>query len=245
MENSLYVGLSRQLVLDHAMTMVANNVANANTAGYRTQNPMFQEYVAKHSEYTKEDPLSMVYDMGQYDTTTAGPLQFTGNTYDVALQGPGFMEIMLPSGAIQYTRGGNFNLNANNQLVTPSGYQVSGPGGNPVTIPAGVKEVAITKSGEVTADGNVVGRISVVEFDNIQSLTPQGNGLYSSDQPSRPAVDTTVTQGALEGSNVNAIQEMTRMIDILRTYQSTMRMMQNEQERQVNAIQRLAKMSQS
>jgi flagellar hook-basal body protein len=102
MESSLYVGLSRQIVLANAMTMVANNVANANTAGYRAQNPMFQEYISK--ERYDNDPLSMVYDMGQYDSTQAGTIQNTGNTYDVALNGPGFMGVTTASGETQYTR---------------------------------------------------------------------------------------------------------------------------------------------
>ena len=238
MENSLYVGLSRQVVLEHAMNMVANNVANANTAGYRAQNPMFEEYISKE-RYDKND-LSMVFDRGQYDTILPGPTQFTGNTYDVALQGPGFMQVLTPSGETQYTRAGNLTVNNNNELVTASGFKVSGPGGSGISIPAGSKEVVITDQGEVTADGNVTGRIGVVEFDNVQDLQPEGNGLYSAKSPGHPATETLMKQGSLEGSNVNAIQETTRMIDILRTYQMTMRMIQNEQERQVAAIQKLA-----
>jgi len=239
MENSLYVGLSRQLVLDHAMTLVANNVANASTAGYRAQNPMFEEYIAKSSGYTNQDSLSMVYDMGQYDTTSPGSISATGGTYDIALNGPGFIEVMAPSGAIQYTRGGDFTLNSNSELVTSDGFRVSGPGGNPIAIPAGANEVIITDDGDISADGNIVGRISVVEFDNIQSLTPEGNGLYSSKDTGRAATETVVKQGYLEGSNVNPVQEMTRMIEILRTYQSTMRMINNEHDRQVNAIKKI------
>ncbi len=241
MESSLYVGLSRQIVLNRAMTLVANNVANANTAGYRAQNPMFEEYISKE-RYDQND-LSMVYDKGQYDSTQAGTIQLTGNPYDVALQGPGFMGVTTPSGQVQYTRAGNFTVNNNNELVTPSGFKVAGPGGDGIAIPAGTKEVKITDQGEVTADGNTVGRIGVFEFDNLQDLRPEGNNLYSASTAGRPAIETKMVQGALEGSNVNAIQETTRMIEILRTYQSTMRMLQNEQERQVSSIQRLAKIN--
>lgn len=241
MESSLYVGLSRQIVLSNAMTMVANNVANANTAGYRAQNPMFQEFISK--ERYDKDNLSMVYDMGQYDTTSPGTIQLTGNPYDVALSGPGFMAVTAPSGEMQYTRAGNLTVNNNNELVTSSGFKVSGPGGNVIAIPTGSKQVKMTDQGEVTADGNTVGRIGVFEFDNLQELRPEGNGLYSAKTPGRPATETKMIQGALEGSNVNAIQETTRMIEILRTYQSTMRMIQNEQERQVSAITTLAKIN--
>lgn len=239
MENSLYVGLSRQMVLSRAMEMVANNVANVNTAGYRAQNPLFEEYISKE-RYAK-DSLSMVYDMGQYDTTDPGTIQFTGNPYDVSLQGPGFISMLSPSGDVQYTRAGNFTVNNNNELVNSAGFRVSGPGGNAIGIPAGAQEVVITDQGEVSADGNIVGRIGVVEFENVQDLKPQGNGLYSSETPGRPATETIVKQGSLEGSNVNAIQETTRMITILRSYQSTMKMMQDEHDRQISALQKLAK----
>lgn len=238
MENSLYVGLSRQVVLDRAMTMVANNVANVNTAGYRAQNPLFEEFLNKE-RFDKND-LSMVYDRGQYDTTTPGPIQLTGNPLDVALQGPGFIQVSTPNGETQYTRAGNFTTNNSGELMTASGFAVAGPGGNSILIPTGAKEISISGQGEITADGNVVGRIGVVEFDNLQSLRPEGNGLYSSKDPGVPATETIMKQGALEGSNVNAIQETTRMIEIMRTYQATMRMIQNEQERQVGAIQKLA-----
>jgi flagellar basal-body rod protein FlgF len=162
MESSLYVGLSRQMVLEHAMTLVANNVANANTAGYRGQNPMFSEYISK--ERYDKDPLSMVYDMGQYDSTEAGTIQNTGNTYDVALNGPGFMSVMTASGETQYTRGGNFTVNNNNELVTASGQRVSGPGGNAIAIPTEAKEVKITDEGEVTADGNTSALLSSIIY---------------------------------------------------------------------------------
>ena len=241
MESSLYVGLSRQIVLNRAMALVANNVANANTAGYRAQNPMFKEFISEE-RYDKND-LSMVYDEGQYDSTQAGTIQLTGNPYDVALSGPGFIGVQTPSGQTQYTRAGNFTVNNNNELVTSSGFKVAGPGGGGITIPTGTQEVKITDEGEVAADGNVVGRIGVFEFDNLQDLRPEGNNLYSATAVGRPAIDTKMIQGSLEGSNVNAIQETTRMIEILRSYQSTMRMVQNEQERQVSAIQTLAKVN--
>lgn len=241
MENSLYAGMSRQMVLQRAMDMVANNVANMSTPGYRAQNPLFKEYIANPSGI--KDPLSLVYDFGQYDTTTPGTLQHTGGTYDVALEGPGFVGIQSPSGETQYTRAGNFTVNQAGELVTPSGFTVAGNGGAAIIVPPGTKEVVIADTGDILADGNSVGRLSVVEFENLQDLKPQGNGLYSASAPGAPATETKVRQGMLEGSNVNSVMEMTRMIDILRTYQSTQRMIVNEHERQQGAIQRLSKIN--
>ena len=238
MENSLYVGLSKQVVLERAMAMVANNVANLSTPGYRAQNPLFNEYISKPPG--ERDPLKMVYDFGQFSTTAPGPLQVTGGTYDVALEGDGFMGVTTPSGDVQYTRGGNFAVNNIGQLVNSVGFPVAGNGGAAIIIPAGTKDVKILPTGDVIADNNPIGQIAMVEFDNLQALKPQGNGLYKAEniQPN-PAANTRMIQGSIEGSNVNSVLEMTRMIEISRDYQSTMRMVMGEDERQRGAIQKL------
>lgn len=239
MENSLYVGISRQVVLRNAMDMVANNVANMSTPGYRTQNPVFKEYISEPKG--DKEKLSMVYDYGQWQTTTPGTATFTGGTYDVALSGPGFMGVTTPTGETMYTRAGNFATNSQNQLVTSAGYTVAGSGGA-ITIPAGARDIKITQDGTVTADGNSVGQLMIMEFDNLQQLRPEGNGLYSS-TAGRPATETTVRQGMVEGSNVSPVMEMTRMIEILREFQSTQKMINSEDERQRGAIQKLANVS--
>ncbi len=236
MENSLYVGLSRQIVLRSSMEMISNNVANMSTPGYRAQNPMFKEFLSKQNN--AQEKLSMVEDYGQWQTITPGPAQFTGGTFDVALSGPGFMGINTPTGEMMFTRAGNFTTNAQNQLVTASGMVVAGNGGA-ITIPTTAQSIKITESGEVTADGNSVGQITMMEFDNLQAMKPEGNGLYSS-SAGRPATETKMKQGMLEGSNVVPVMEMTRMIEILRDYQSTMKMISSEDERQRGAIQKLA-----
>jgi flagellar basal-body rod protein FlgF len=243
MENSLYVGLSRQVVMERAMRTVANNVANISTPGYRGQNPMFHEFISKPKGAT--EPLKMVYDFGQYTTTTAGPLQLTGGTYDVALNGDGFMGVQTPSGETQYTRAGNFTVNNEGQLVNAQGYPVAGNGGGAITIPQGTSDVKILPTGDVLADGNAVGQIMMVEFANLNGLKPQGNNLYKNDEGNNPtpALNTTMKQGAIEGSNVNSVLEMTRMIEISRDYQSTMRMVTSEDERQRGTIQKLLQTS--
>jgi flagellar basal body rod protein FlgG len=220
------------------MDMTANNIANANTPGYRNQNPMFQEFISKPQGASQ--PLSLVLDKGQYDTTSPGPAQYSGGTYDVALQGPGFMEIKTATGDTQYTRAGNFTIDGSGLLTTSSGLQV---GNTPIIIPPGTQSVVITEDGGVVADGNNVGKISMTEFDNLQDLEPQGNGLYAATVPGTPATTTTMKQGMLEGSNVNTITEMTRMIEISREYERTMSMLKNEGDRKTGAIQQLAKVN--
>lgn len=241
MDSSLYVGLSRQVVLRRAMDMSANNIANAQTPGYRSQNPMFKEYISDPKG--AKEPLSLVQDQGQYDTITPGPTSFTGGTYDVALSGPGFMNVKTVSGEIMYSRAGNFTTDRSGMLITSTGLQVGGTGGTPIIVPEGTKEVKILEDGSVNADGNVVGQIGVTEFANLQDLEPEGNGLYSSKTQGSPATETTMKQGMIEGSNVNSVVEMTRMIEISRNYEQTMTMLKNESDRETGAIQRLGKIN--
>lgn len=242
MENSIYTGLSLQKALQAKMDIVANNIANISTPGYRGQNMVFTEYIAKTDNGDRlKDDLSMVLDYGQYQTTQPGPMRATGNPLDVALQGPGWMSVQTPQG-LMYTRAGNFQINVNGELVTGNGMPVGGEGGGTITIPAGTREVKIAKDGSVSTEQGQVGRIGVFEFENEQDLEANGNGLYSTKAQANPAANTEVVQGMLEGSNVQPVVEMTRMIDVLRSYQNTQKMLQSEHERQRTMIQRLAGM---
>ncbi len=240
MENSLYVGLSGQVALEQKMALVANNMANVNTPGYRGQNALFKEFVSDQRRM-KED-VSLVYSYGQYQMNDPGPIKVTGNSLDAALVGPGFFGVQTPEG-VQYTRAGNFSLNALGELVTARGYKVADQGGGTISIPGDAKYVSIDQKGVVSTDAGAVGNLMVAEFKNYQKLDPAGNGLYKTTEQPTPAQETTVIQGKLEGSNVEPVVEMTRMIDISREYQAVQRMMQNEHERQRTAIQRLLQKS--
>ncbi len=236
MENSIYLGLSRQIVLQTNMDIVANNIANMNTSGFRGQNPVFEEYVT--DPRYNDDPLSFVQDYGQYQITSPGPIEQTGNPFHVALNGPGFMGVEMPGGETGYTRDGNFYKREDGTLVTTAGYPVMGQGGA-ILIPASASEVKIDERGVVSDQNGTIGQIQVVEFDNEQELEPVGNNLYTTDNGGKPAEKTAVAQGFLEGSNVNSVIEMSRMIEILRDFQSTQKVLETEHERLRGAIQAL------
>lgn len=243
MENTIYIGLSRAKTLQTAMDMTANNIANMDTPGFRGQNPVFLEYIADPRGRTEtNDPISMVIDYGQFQSTRPGPLQRTGNPTDVALSGPGFFGVQTKDG-LRYTRAGNFAVNVNGELVTASGQLVAGQGGGPITIPRGAGPIRIAEDGTISTDEGQVGQIGVTEFDNIQDLEAEGDNLYKAVKGGRPATDSKVMQGMVEGSNVQPVVEMTRMIDILREYQSVQRMLQGEHERMRSAIQRISRTS--
>ncbi len=236
MENSIYLGLSRQMTLMTNMDIVSNNIANMNTTGFRAQNPVFEEYLS--DPRYGDDPLSFVTDYGQYDNTAPGTMSQTNNPLNVALNGPGFLGVQMPSGETGYTRDGSFMRRADGMLVSSSGYPIMGQGG-PITLPADATEVTIDKRGMVSDQNGQIGQLMVVEFDNVQDLKPNGNNTYTTDSATQIPEDTTVEQGFLEGSNVNPIVEMTRMVEILRGFQNTQKLLETEHDRMRTAIQKL------
>ena len=238
MENALFIGLSKQVALRTNMDIVANNVANMNTAGYRGQNMLFREIIEEPRG--QENDLSYVVDFGQYDNTDPGPIQSTGNPLDVALVGPGFMGVN-NNGEIMYTRAGDFKTNAQGVLVNPSGMPVASAAGGEIIIPEDATDLKITEDGTIVTDEQVLGQLLLAEFENPQNLKPVGDVLYATEDAPLPAIDTVVKQGMIEGSNVNAIFETTNMINILRDYQSIQSFISDEDERQRTAVRELLK----
>ena len=238
MENSLYIGLSKQVVLRENMDIIAQNVANVNTPGYRGQNMVFSEYISD-PRYMDED-MSLVLDYGQYQMSDAGSLSETGNPLDIALVGNGFLGIQTPEG-VQYTRAGNLVMDAEGILRNARGYAVADDGGGDITIPANAKEIFIDRQGRISTEQGQIATLMIREFNNYQALDPQGNGLYATPEAGNEPEKTQVRQGYLEGSHVQAVVAMTRMIDVLREYQAVQNIMQSEHERLRSATQRLAR----
>ncbi|GEM_PF-135288 len=238
MENSLYIGLSKQVVLRENMDIIAQNVANVSTPGYRAQNMVFGEYVIDQPR-VKED-IAMVLDYGQYQVTDPGSIRQTDNPLDVALVGNGFLGIQTPAG-IQYTRAGNLTMDAEGVLRNARGLAVASEGGGDITIPRDARDIRIDKSGVISTEQGEIDQLMVVEFEHYQNVNPAGNGLYVAEEAPIENTGTTVLQGRLEGSNVQAVVEMTRMISVLREYQAVQNMMQSEHDRQRSSTQRLAR----
>lgn len=239
MENALYIGLSRQVALQSQMNTIANNIANINTPGYKSQQMVFEEYLVDANKKDQE-VMSMVLDYGQFTVKSQGPLRLTGNALDIAIEGEGYMMIETPQGTM-YTRAGNFQLNENGELVNAAGQRVLSAGEGTITIPRDAREIKIGTNGEIATDQGVVGQLGVVEFENVQDLEFMGNGLFrSANDAGSPPVNSKVRQNMIEGSNVQGVLEMTNMIDVSRQYQSMHRMLQSEHDRQRSTIQKLA-----
>ncbi len=236
MENAGYIALSRQMVLRREMDVIANNMANINTPAYKGQSMLFVEYLETSDSGEK---MSFVQDVALVRNLTEGQMTTTDNPLDLAISGEAYFEIDTPTGS-RYSRNGTFQLNADGELVTSSGERVLGEGGNPITLPLNSSDVTITRDGTISTDQGPAGRLRLVRFENEQALVKLADGLYDADgQNPLPAEGAEVLQGAIEGSNVQGIIELTRMIETVRSYSATGRMVNDEHERQRRAIQTL------
>lgn len=234
MENAAYIGLSRQQALRSEMDIIANNLANVDTPGYRAEKMVFNEYLDRSG---RGERLSFVEDMGLARDLREGPLRSTGNPLDVAISGTGFFVVATEAGE-RYTRAGRFQLDQQGQISTSDGNVVQGQDG-PITVPPEGGPVSIAGDGTVSNGAGVLGRLRVVGFDDERQMQRGAGGLYSTTQVPVDRPDATVAQGMLEGSNVQAILEISRMMEVLRTHQSVSRMLETDHERQQRVIRTL------
>lgn len=217
MENALLVGLSAQIALRRNMEIIANNLANVSTSGFKRETPMFEEQLAQvTADGGALREVAFVRDWGVVRDMTSGPLLQTGAALDVALEGSGLLVVNTAQGE-RYTRDGHLKLEANGRVVNSDGDPVLGDGGE-ITIPAGETEIKIANDGTVSTKSGIVGRLRLVTFAP-GALTKEGGNLYSADAAPEPSTNTRVLQGMIERSNVEPVQEMTKMIEVLRAYQ--------------------------
>ncbi|HEY8567099.1 MAG TPA: flagellar basal-body rod protein FlgF [Beijerinckiaceae bacterium] len=243
MENALLIGLSRQKALGRELDVIANNMANVTTNGFKARSSRFQEFLspsASADAFPRPDRrLSYVIDSGTPLDVGAGPVERTGNPLDVAVRGEGFFAVQTPQGE-RYTRDGSFEINAQGQLVTSAGQPVAGENG-PITIGPQESGLAIAPDGTVSTDQGQRGRLRLVRFDNPQVLKNEGANLFSSPVAAQAAGPATrLLPGAVERSNVKPVVEMSRLIEVNRSYSSVAGMVSRLDELRRSAISRLA-----
>lgn len=247
MENALLIGLSRQMSLRREMEVVSNNIANINTSGFKGDTAIFEEYLmpgASADQFARPDRrLSYVVDRSTWHDMGQGPMQQTGNPFDVAIDGSNaFLVVDTPRGE-RYTRNGALQVNAQGQLVTSEGFRVLGDSG-PIQFQANDKEILIARDGTVSAPDGTRGRLRLVKFDTMQRLTKDGGSTFAAPANMPPQQlqpeERHVLQGSLERSNVRGVIEMTRMIEVTRNYTHVSTMLQNQGEMRKSAVEKLA-----
>ena len=234
MSGDIYLAASAALAYEKRLEVVANNLANLNTAGFKRDNVSFQAYMLNHAG--SPAPVNPPYPQAaspesfwvEYKSRTdfsPGLLRQTGNPFDLALNGKGFFSVQSPDGEL-YTRRGNFSLSPEGMLVTQEGWPVMGDGGE-IRVAGGSSnrralEVTVGEDGALMVNGSKVGRLQVSDFSAPDSLT-KVNGCYFKGGSAEPVEDFRVAQGFLEMANVEAVQLMTEMIEIHRGYESYQR----------------------
>lgn len=238
MENVSYIGLSQQLAIQQQMEMTASNIANMSTPGFKAQAALFSDYLNTPKGGAA---IKQVQNSGSYRDLSPGSMAQTFNTFDVAIQGEGYFAIETANGT-RYTRDGGFSMNSERELVTKSGDRVMGDGGGAIVIPPEVTNVTITPTGDISGNEGVISRLKIVTFDNEQMLKRAGGNLYEADGAAEIAIETPrVAQGALEQSNVNPILEMNKMIELLRLFQASQKILQNDHDRIRGMIEKLTR----
>ncbi len=240
MENLSYIGLSRQMALRRQMDVIAHNLANLDTTAYKRQRMLFQEFLLGGDP--KRQKMSFVLDYGVARDTGTGRLQQTGNPLDVAVVGDGYLVVRTENGE-RYTKSGRLHLDDSGVLVNQTGDPVLDNSRQEITLGEADGEIAIGADGTISTTTGPIGRLDLVAFDNELELRPTVAGLYETDAPTIAPKDTQLRQGMLENSNVAPILEMTSMIHVLRSYQSTQRMLDTDHDLQRRAIERLGRVS--
>ncbi|MEZ5715410.1 MAG: flagellar hook-basal body complex protein [Paracoccaceae bacterium] len=237
MDNAGYTTLSRQSGLMREMQIVANNIANAATTGFRQEGLVFSEQVAA----LREGPsLSMAGATVRATSMVQGTLTLTGGPLDLAIEGDGFFLIETPQGE-RLTRNGSFTANGEGDLVTNDGFRVLDAGGAPIFIPPDATDLAVAADGTVSSQGRPLTQIGLYQPTDPLDLIREDGVMFRSDAGVEPAETGRIMQGFLESSNVDPVGQLTRMIEVQRAYELGQSFLDAENDRLQNAVKTFIK----
>lgn len=245
MDNTLLIGLSQQMAMRRQMDIIANNMANMSTTAFKAEDVLLEEYpVEVDTGDLQPLELSFVEDMSVIRNMTEGRLQTTGGSLDLAISGDAFFTVSTPEGE-RYTRNGHFMLDADGRIVTQDGRPLLGESGTEFVIRPDETDISIAHDGTLSTSAGTKGRIALVQFTNPSDMETIGSSLYKTDQTPEPAQGAKITQGSLEESNVEPIVEMTKMLEMVRAYQSVTNMMERANELARRAVRDIGQVPQA
>jgi flagellar basal-body rod protein FlgF len=226
MDTTSYLALSRQVVLHRHMATLANNLANATTTGYRAEHTLFDQVLDRGAG---NNAAAFVRDVALIRDLTPGAVVPTGNPLDLAIDGPGYLTFATPDGP-SYARGGHLAVDASGQIVDSAGHALLDDGGSPIILLADDRQISIAADGTVSGRSGPLARIVVATFANEQAMERVGDGLYRTAEPPLPAGGGRIVQGALEGSNVRPVLELTTMLETVRAFEGAQRLLDTQHE---------------
>jgi flagellar basal-body rod protein FlgF len=237
-DNGVYTALNRQSGLMAEMRVIANNMANISTTGFRREGVLFAEHVVALAP--GKPSLSMAGAEGRLVSLAQGTLAQTGGAFDLAIEGDGFFLIETPQGN-RLTRAGSFMPSADGELVTPDGMRLLDAGGAPVSVPSGVGRIAIGHDGTISANGNPVAQVGLWMPIDPTGLIADGATRFDVPQGVEPLDGGKIFQGFLEDSNVDAVSEIARMIEVQRAYELGQGFLDNEDRRIRSVIESMSR----
>lgn len=231
MDNATYALASKQIATYMNLDVIANNVANVNTDGFKADQMLFKQLMYKDANDRTSLPVG-------HTTATnfeEGPAKATGRMLDVAISGPGFFIVRTPLGD-RYTRSGSLKVSRDGTLVTAQGYSVLSFDGQEIVFDEADSDPTIGEDGKVRVGTEERGEIGLVEFENTKLLKKLGNGLFMSSQDGTKATKSRIMQGVLEGSNVNAITQIARLAEMEKEVAQTSNLINETYNMQRNAF---------
>ena len=245
MENAAYIGLSRQMTLRRELDIAANNIANADTTGFKVEQLLVGTEVGQRARNDFVRPgVSFVLDNGVGRDFSQGSLQQTGRDLDFAIDGEGVFFRVQDGAGEAYTRDGAFTISPTGELTTKAGQPVLGDGG-PIVVDPAQGRITVAQDGNISQNGVTIGQMGLARFDTLSVLSKDGDGLYRNRSNATPidATGVQVRQGMLEGSNVNPLVEITQLIEISRAYERATKMIENVTDLSRRSVERLGKAS--
>ncbi len=261
MQNAMFSGLFAALSTEHRMAIVSNNLANANTAGYKSDKAAFKDTMIFFASDFIREPLANVRSKPLWPPAelrartrlaveetdfSQGAMQYSGNPLDISIAGEGFFRIQTPGGNY-YSRNGSFCQSADGTLMTPNGFMPLDTGGNPIQVPAGTKNVHIDFEGRIFADGAEIAQLEIVSINDLTQMEKFGHNLFRVREGSQvtefdPRADgTLVNQGYIESSNIDIVSEMVKMIEVNRTFEANSKVMQTSDALDRESISRVGR----
>jgi flagellar basal-body rod protein FlgF len=241
MDNSSTIAVSRLIVQQRAMEVSADNLANANTPGYRAERVQFADWLSKQPTGTAargEPKLDYVQDRATWRESQAGTFEKTGNPFDMAISGEGFFTVSTASGP-RLTRAGRFGPLPDGTLADEAGNKLMDVTGQPLRLAATDTQVSIAADGTVSSQSGAIGRVGIVVPADPMQMKAEGARLFQANSPTAQVPAAQVVQGAVEDSNVAPVMELTRMMNLSREFQFTTQFVQAEADRKQSAIDKI------
>lgn len=241
MDNTTSIILSRMITASRTVDVIANNIANVSTPGYEATHLQSAAWIDRMRGVTAPpggSTLAYTQATGTWRDAAPGPIHQTGNPLDLALPSGGYFTVQTANGP-RLTRDGRFGLMPNGTIANASGDALLDPGGQPITVPPQSGALSIAADGTISTAHGIIGQVGVVTVADPQGLTAEGGNLFQTSAPPIPAATPNIVQGALEGSNVQPILEITKMMQASQNFRMIAQFITAEQSRSQSAISKI------